>query len=157
MRNLRTKSVLQMLFECDPAAMEQQKSATSVSTTIDVTVDVHVSSDANAYDSADNDAKLRTARRSLHRYIFVVCHTMQHFGHHLTANEFELVQTACEKTLRWMWSDKQKSLESYQQRIKLMMQICGPFMERLFRAEQRSTDHDDKVIRHRQSAPFGKQ
>lgn len=80
--------------------------------------------------------KQRTARQSLHRYIFIICHTIQHFGHHLTANELDLVQNACEQTLHWMWRDEIKSLEDYRLRIIQLQRICTPLMKRLFRAEQ---------------------
>lgn len=80
--------------------------------------------------------KQRTARQSLHRYIFIICHTIQHFGHHLTANEFNLVQSSCEQTLHWMWRDEMKSLEDYRLRITQLLRICTPIMKRLFRAEQ---------------------
>lgn len=80
--------------------------------------------------------KQRTARQSLHRYIFIICHTIQHFGHHLTANELDLVQNACEQTLHWMWRSENKSLEDYRLRIIQLQRICTPLMKRLFRAEQ---------------------
>lgn len=81
--------------------------------------------------------KQRTARQSLHRYIFIICHTIQHFGHHLTASELDLVQSACEKTLHWLWNDKIKSLEEYRLQITQLLRICTPLMKRLFRAEQK--------------------
>lgn len=80
--------------------------------------------------------KLRTARKSLHRYIFIICHTIHHFGHHLTANEFDHVQSSCEQTLQWMWRDEMKSLEDYRLQITQLLRICAPIMKRLFRAEQ---------------------
>lgn len=86
----------------------------------------------------DDPEKHRTARQSLHRYIFIICHTIQHFGHHLTANELDLVQSACEHTLHWMWRDEHKSLQDYRLRIIQLLRICTPLMKRLFRAEQQN-------------------
>lgn len=83
--------------------------------------------------------KMRTARQSLHRYIFIICHTTHHFGHHLTATERILVQNSCEKTLQWMWRGEMKSLEEYRLRISQLLEICTPLMQRLFRAEQQAT------------------
>lgn len=80
--------------------------------------------------------KMRTAKQCLHRYIFIICHTIQHFGHHLTATELKLVQNACEQTLQWMWRGEIKSLEDYRIRILQLLRICTPLMKRLFRAEQ---------------------
>lgn len=236
MRNLPTnQSVFHALFECDPAAMEQQK--ITMTQQIEVTAVVHATNDdivsnshiasnsdiasisdvasnsdiasncdlasscginsscdiasnsdiASSCDVASNsdiasnsdvassngdiatnamnittdaksidDEKMRIARRSLHRYIFVVGHTTQHFGHHLTANELVLVQVACEKTLQWLWSPRQKSLESYQLRIRQLQQICAPFMDRMFRAEKRLSDGIDKMMGSRLLAPFDK-
>lgn len=218
MRNLPTnQSVFHVLFECDPAAMEQHKS-TTMTQQIEVSAVVHATNDDNFSNSdvasnsditsqsdiasnsdvasnsdiasnsdvasnsdiASNsdvassngdiatnmintssatsidDEKMRIARRSLHRYIFVVGHTIQHFGHHLTASESVLVHTACDKTLQWLWNPRQKSLESYQLRIRQLQQICAPFMDRMFRAEQRHNDGIDKMMGSRLSAPFDK-
>lgn len=83
--------------------------------------------------------KIKSARQSLHRYIFIICHTTQHFGHNLTANERILVQSACEKTLQRMWHGNMKSLEDYRSRISQLLKICSPLMQRLFQAEQQTT------------------
>lgn len=80
--------------------------------------------------------KIRTTRQSLHRYIFVILHTIQHFGHHLTAMELKLVQNECEQTLQWMWHSETKSLEDYRQKILQLRRICTPLMQQLFQAEQ---------------------
>lgn len=90
----------------------------------------------NFNNGIDDPEKQRTARQSLHRYIFIICHTIQHFGHHLTANELDLVQSACEETLHWMWHDEIKSLEDYRLQITQLLRICTPLMKRLFRVEQ---------------------
>lgn len=90
----------------------------------------------NSTNESIDPTKQRTARQSLHRYIFIICHTIQHFGHHLTASELYLVQSACEQTLHWMWHDEAKSLEEYRLRITQLLRICTPLMKRLFRAEQ---------------------
>lgn len=84
--------------------------------------------------------KQKTARQSLHRYIFIIYHTIQHFGHHLTANELKMVQNACEQTLQWMWRGEIKSLEDYRLRIVQLTRICSPLMKRLFQAEQQSAN-----------------
>lgn len=91
----------------------------------------------NGTNKINDPEKQRTARQSLHRYIFIICHTIQHFGHHLTANELDLVQSACEKTLHWLWNDEIKSLEEYRLQITQLLRICTPLMKRLFRAEQK--------------------
>lgn len=84
--------------------------------------------------------KMKTARQSLHRYIFIICHTIQHFGHHLTANEQILIHNACEKTLQWMWRRDIKSLEDFRQRILQLLRTCTPIMKQLlFRAEQQNS------------------
>lgn len=91
--------------------------------------------------------KMRAARQSLHRYIFTIGHTIQHFGHHLTAAECQLLRCACEQTLHWMWHGKIKSAEDYRRRIMQLLKICTPLMQRLFQAEQRGTDRfDNKYI-----------
>lgn len=82
--------------------------------------------------------KMKTARRSLHKYIFIISHAIQHFGHHLTANELILIKKACEKCLHWMWHDDTKTLENYRQWILQMLRICAPMMKRLFIAEQQN-------------------
>lgn len=87
-------------------------------------------------DKMNDREKMKRARQCLHRYIFIICHTIQHFGHHLTANELNLVQNTCENTLQWMWRDNVKSLEDYRLRILQLLRICSPLMKRLFRAEQ---------------------
>lgn len=89
-------------------------------------------------DNMNDREKMKTARQCLHRYIFIICHTIQHFGHHLTANEVKLVQNTCEETLQWMWRGKAESLEDYRQRILVLLRICTPLMKRLFRAEQQT-------------------
>lgn len=80
--------------------------------------------------------KIRIVRQSLHRYIFIICHTIQHFGHQLTSNEIILVENACEKTLQWMWHCETKSLLDFRQHIIQLLRICTPLMKRLFRNEQ---------------------
>lgn len=92
----------------------------------------------NSSHKMNDPEKIKTARQSLHRYIFIICHTIQHFGHHLTANELKLVQNACEQTLQWMWRGEIKSLEDYRSRILHLLRICTPLMKRLFRAEQQN-------------------
>lgn len=81
---------------------------------------------------------IKTARRSLHKYIFIICHIIQHFGHHLTANELILMKNACEQTLHWMWHDDTKTLENYRQWILQLLRTCAPLMKRLFIAEQQN-------------------
>lgn len=92
----------------------------------------------NPADKMNDREKMKTARQCLHRYIFIICHTIQHFGHHLTANELNLVQNICEETLQWMWRGTAKSLEDYRQSIIILLRICTPLMKRLFRAEQQT-------------------
>lgn len=82
--------------------------------------------------------KIKTARRSLHKYIFIICHTIQHFGHHLTANELVSMKNACEQTLHWMWHDDTKTLGNHRQWIMQLLRICAPLMKRLFIAEQQN-------------------
>lgn len=88
------------------------------------------------HNKMNDGIKVKTARHSLHRYIFVICHTTQHFGHHLAANELKLVQNACKETLQWMWCSEMRSLEDYRLKIAQLLQICTPLMQRLFHAEK---------------------
>lgn len=91
----------------------------------------------NSNQTMNDRDKIKTARQSLHRYIFIICHTIQHFGHHLTANELISIQIACEKTLQWMWRSKIKNSEDYRQQILKLLHICTPIMKQLlYRAEQ---------------------
>lgn len=87
----------------------------------------------------DDPEKIRIVRQSLHRYIFVICHTIQHFGHHLTATERKLVREACDQTLQSMWRDEKKSLDDYRRGISQLLRICATPMQRLFQSEQRMT------------------
>lgn len=143
MRNLRSnKSSFRVLFDFAP--LEQLPKFDKMD--IDK---IDFDSKINDDKMNDND-KLKAARRSLHRYIFIVCHTIQHFGHHLVADELDLLQIACEQTLKWMWHSQEKSLESYRQRITLLLQICTPLMQRLFLAEQRYAERIDKISKLKQ-------
>lgn len=96
-----------------------------------------------ANDSKMNDRqKVCVARQCLHRYIFIVCHTIHHFGRHLSADEVELVQFSCTQTLHWLWHrNSSKSLEAIRQRILQMLRICTPFMQKMFRIEQELEDN----------------
>lgn len=141
MRNLRNnKSSFRVLFDFEP--LDQLPKFDKM--------------DIDKIDFDDNDNKmndvdkLKTARRSLHRYIFIVCHTIQHFGHHLIADELDLLQIACERTLKWMWHSQEKSLESYSERITLLLRICTPLMQRLFQAEQQYAERIDKISKLKQ-------
>lgn len=126
MKNLReTKSSSSYRMPFDFASLEQQYEK------------------FNQNNKMNECEKMRAARQSLHRYIFTICHTIQHFGHHLTASEIHLLQSACEQTLHWMWHGNIKSAENYRHRIVQLLQICTPLMQRLFQAEQNSTERID--------------
>lgn len=100
----------------------------------------HIFQDDQSDDNMNDCDKMRAARQSLHRYIFTICHTIQHFGHHLTASEVQLLQSACEQTLHWMWHGNIRSAEDYRRRIRQLLHICTPLMQRLFQAEQKRTE-----------------
>lgn len=78
-----------------------------------------------------------TARQCLHRYIFIICHTIQHFGYNLAAEEIKLIRNTCDETLQWMWYGD-KTLEHYRQRIVKLLRICNPIMKQLFQVEQQN-------------------
>lgn len=94
----------------------------------------------NPADNMNDREKMKMARQCLHRYIFIICHTIQHFGHHLLDRELKLIRITCEETLKWMWRSETKflSLEDYRQQILQLLRICTPLMKRLFHTEQQN-------------------
>lgn len=85
--------------------------------------------------------KICIARQCLHRYIFIICHTIHHFGYHLNGDEVELVEAACHQTLQWLWHcNLSKSLDALHQRILQLRKICTPYMQKMFHIDQRAED-----------------
>ncbi|XP_068623473.1 heat shock protein 68-like [Battus philenor] len=88
--------------------------------------------DAEKFKDEDNKQRERVvARNNLETYVFDVRQTLDDGGSKLSLGESSQLRRTCDETLRWLEANSLAEKEEYVQKLKSVIRVCGPFMQRM--------------------------